>query len=368
LPYNQAINASTNTAQVDVSTTTTGSFVIPAVGATVVVAVTNGTPILNGTPITQILGGGHTMQCYVKSGGTTNSLTVVCTSADTIGATMPSGAYVSAQTGAAVSRGNSAWPDSSTNGLNTITGSTAAQLITSALIAGFSMGTLGGFKAKMVGQFALSGGGTGQLIASYGGNTVITIGGTWLVGDTATFTLNGHGTTYTAGAAPTPASVAVGVAAAINADATSNLLCIAVADSYQKPGGTPKGTVQIIAKPAVYALAATVAQATSLVSAGGTISTGAGFNPASFVVNLLNYTSSANVTSPYRIEISAVNLLSSLYFPYVHVSLYVGTTLTTETNANIQIDTTIDQTLNLYGTLSVSGNDIVYNTLQYERV
>jgi len=54
-------------------------------------------------------------------------------------------------------------------------------------------------------------------------------GGTWALNDTATATINGHATVYTAGASPTPTSVIAGLAAAINADSTSKLIVKATA-------------------------------------------------------------------------------------------------------------------------------------------
>jgi|ERR1700677_345069 len=56
------------------------------------------------------------------------------------------------------------------------------------------------------------------------------LGGTWATDDTATGTINGHATTYeTLAGSPTPTSLALGLAAAINADGTSSLIVKATA-------------------------------------------------------------------------------------------------------------------------------------------
>ncbi len=70
---------------------------------------------------------------------------------------------------------------------------------------------------------------TGILMNAAIVNGSITVGGTWAQNDTITATINGSGVTYTAGAAPTTATVASGLAAAWNADATGKTLAYASA-------------------------------------------------------------------------------------------------------------------------------------------
>jgi hypothetical protein len=85
-------------------TTTSGTFKIPAVNSNVVVPVTSGTAINNGTVVNIVVtSGGNVMSGVVISGGGTNSLTVNCAAVPVadVGTTSISGGNVSSGTVAA---------------------------------------------------------------------------------------------------------------------------------------------------------------------------------------------------------------------------------------------------------------------------
>jgi hypothetical protein len=77
------------------STTTTGSFAVPAVNATANVGAANGTAFPNGTPCV-ISDGTHAFAGTIQSGGTTNALVVLCTQIllGSAGSTMANGATI----------------------------------------------------------------------------------------------------------------------------------------------------------------------------------------------------------------------------------------------------------------------------------
>jgi len=244
---------------------------------------------------------------------------------------------------------------------------TNAQLLNEVVIGGGAPGIYGGFKATAFGRFNMTAmsGNTAQLILGLGGADVITIGGAWLVNDTATYTLNGHNVQYTAGASPTPASVAAGLAAAINADGTDSPLVSAVAGSYINSTGAAIGTVTLQALDPAFSAAATLAQSVTMSSVGGTIA----IPTASLVTNIANYTSAANATSTYRIEAN-LNYQGSQYNPLLQVVIIDGTAIKSMTDVvNVSMNQFVNQSLRLYLVLGMtSEGNVLNNVMQYQRL
>lgn len=225
------------------------------------------------------------------------------------------------------------------------------------------LGTNGGYDILVQGKFSLSSG-TCKLLPMIGGNGQITLAGTYVPGDTITYTLNGHGVTYTVVLGSTSLSaIATGLAAAINADGTDGPLVTATAANIFTPFAVPGSVVNIVAKTAAWQLAATIPHAAAASSSGGT-ATLLGTN---LIALLLSYTSGSAVTTSFNASLSYVSATPQAELLYA--SLVVGTAIISSLASNgPYVDSTLNQTLALYAQLSVGSDGLSNVILQATRL
>lgn len=263
--------------------------------------------------------------------------------------------------------GNSCFPDTLQAQGSNLTGTTAWTLFESIPVARGAMGENGGFKASAQGVFALSSA-TAQLMCGWGGATMIVLSGTFLVGETLTYTLNGHSVVYTVITGSTSlAAIAAGLVAAIAADGTDGPLVtptVTTTQSHYDTGNVATANILIQAQSAAFQLAATLATSVSTTSAGGSVVQDAG----DLIYTTIAYTTgAAPLTAVYRLDMEAlVGVLPQI--DTMSAQLWVGTTLVSSTKAPAAIDTSLAQSISVYGKLGNAGDAIDYNSLSYERI
>ncbi|MEA2720519.1 MAG: hypothetical protein QOJ39_2383 [Candidatus Eremiobacteraeota bacterium] len=262
--------------------------------------------------------------------------------------------------------GNSAWPDAITATYPSLSGTTAYTLLESVPIAANAIWLNGSFRARMRGSLALMHS-TATFTVLLGGSVRVFVYGTFVAGDTITYTVNGVNAVHTVTSAEVTAgltAIAAGVASSINSAGTNAYVsgtAVATPVTYL---GNQSGQVTITATSGGFAVAGTVTTSATATSSAGFAAT----TSTTLIVSLLSYTTpAAPQTSSYTFEVNAVNSGNDNSL-VLDATAVLGTSIVSSaTSAPGSPDTQMAQTLAHYGRLANASDSVTWNTMRYER-
>jgi len=259
------------------------------------------------------------------------------------------------------------WGDTSSSVLATKTGDTTIdQLFSFIMPSGVMYTQNNGYQVRLGGSFTLAGAHTCNLWSLIGGSSRIILGGTFVAGETITYTLNGHNVVFTVGVGRTALNlVATDLATAINSDGTDGPLVTA---AQVQNLVTQAQTTSIVAKTAAWQLSATngtgLTQAVVTNSIAGTVSILGSF----LIDTMMVYTTPGGANSGYDVEIALIGSNRSGAGHQAKVRIALGLAIVYNNVFTGSIDSTLDQTFAIYSQLSNAGDSLNNNILMVSRM
>jgi hypothetical protein len=245
------------------------------------------------------------------------------------------------------------------------TGDTTVDLLFTLPVPGGSMFcNANGYIAKQTGSITLTSTNTAEVFVLVGGNSLITLGGTYAIGDTVEYTLNSHNVTLTVGSGQTSlTSIATNLAAIINADGTDNVLVLATPSTNAVTGAV---TIQIASLLHAWQQGSQLANSVTVVSSVSGTGTMNGNN----LIDLITTYTTADfaTTDAYQLQLSFVGNGNSKSVATNGATISVGTAIVKSVVGQTSCDLTIDQDIEVYTQLTAGANSFNNNVFTSQRL